>query len=221
MGTVRDEGEAVRTLKIAIMLLAVFVPGREGHAACNLIPSATQTFRGTLGATNKPFAAPGDFVEVSVSPSRCDVASPGLGPQATDQNVAVVFTPPLNGPRRVVFLTADPGGCSGTTAQSKQAACEAVVGTGRVACVDQSGGAALTPVTRNGVERLSFRFPDTSAFFAPDPDNPTLAGPATIAVSRAAHALPCNLGTATCAGKSGLIACIDDVYAADGTCQPT
>ena len=188
------------------------------RAACNLIPSATQAFRGTLGATNKPFAAPGDFVEVSVRPGRCDAASPGLGALPADQDVTVVFTPPLNGPRRVAFLTADPAGCAGPAAGAKRTQCEAIVGPGRVACVD-GPTAALALVSRNGVPHLSFRFPDTDVLLAPT-DGITASGPATVAVSPAGSPLPCGLATSTCTSQPGLVACVDDVYAGDGTCQP-
>src|SRR5262245_26506411 len=89
-----------------LALLAILAVAVEARAACNLIPSATQTFRSTLGATNKPYAAPGDFVEVGVRPTLCDTASPGLLPQAADHDVTIVFTQPGSGNRRVVFLTA-------------------------------------------------------------------------------------------------------------------
>lgn len=46
------------------------------------------------------------------------------------------------------------------------------------------------------------------------------SGPATIAVTPAGTPLPCGLATATCGSQSGLLACIDDLYSADGTCQP-
>jgi Tol biopolymer transport system component len=198
---------------------AIVASPPNARAACNLIPSAIQSFRGTLGTANKPFAAPGDFVEVHVDPARCDGTSGGLGVDADDQNVTIVFTPPLNGPRRVAFLTADPGLCGGATAQAKRTACEAVVGTGNVQCFD-GPTAGLAIVSRDGVPHLSFRFPDTDARFAPDGDDRTLAGPATIAVSPAADPLPCGLATSSCVTQAGLIACLDDLYGADGTCQP-
>ena len=200
-----------------VLAAAVVLAAHGGvDAACNLIPSATETFRSTLGATNKPFAAPGDFVEVSVRPGRCDVTSPGLGAQATDQIVTIVFTPPAKGPRRLAYLTGD--SCASAASQAKQAACEAVVGQGQVACVD--GAAGLGLITRDGIPHLSFRFPDTDGLFPPDGDQRTLSGPVTIAVTDAGAPLPCGLATAGCASQGGLIACIDDLFAADGSCQP-
>jgi len=198
------------------VLAAVLSAARIAGAACNLIPSATQTFRGALGATNRPYAAPGDFVEVGVRPGACDGASPGLGALASDHEVTIVFTPPSNGARRVAFLTSD---CASPASVAKRQACETVVGTGRVACVDSAAGLAL--VTRNGVPHLSFRFPDTDALFAPAGDHRTMTGPATIAVTPASSGtLPCDLATKPCSAETGVVACVDDLYAADGTCAP-
>ena len=64
---------------LTLVLLAPLVLPSRGDGACNVIPGAIQTFRSTLGLANKPYAAPGDFVEVAVRPGECDVRSPGLG----------------------------------------------------------------------------------------------------------------------------------------------
>jgi len=57
-----------RTHVVHLTVLATFasvlVPVRLSDASCNLIPSATTTFRGALGGTDRPFASPGEFVEV-------------------------------------------------------------------------------------------------------------------------------------------------------------
>src|SRR5262245_23389540 len=77
----------------AVLALAMLLPARSLLAACNLIPSARKTFRSTLGAASRPFAGPGEFVEVAVDPTRCDAASGGLLPTAAEHVVSVVFTP--------------------------------------------------------------------------------------------------------------------------------
>jgi hypothetical protein len=168
----------MKQLLTLAMISLMSLAAADVHAGCNLIPSASVTFRGALGATNKPFGAPGDFVEVAVQPAGCDIASAGFQPLATDHDVTIVFTPAGKGQRRVAFLTSN---CN--VAAAKQAACEATkdVGAGNVTCVDTR--AALALVTRNGVPHLSFRFPDTDAILAPDTDRRTLSGPATIAVA--------------------------------------
>lgn len=47
----------------------------ESHGACNLIPGTEKTFSATLGSTNRPYAAPGERLELALRP--CD-ASPGI-----------------------------------------------------------------------------------------------------------------------------------------------
>src|SRR5439155_1274940 len=82
-------------------------------------------FRSALGATNRPFAAPGDFVEVAVDQARCDTGSPGFAADGADHVVTIVFKP-TGGQARVVFLTA--GSCGGGPITSAQLACEGTVG---------------------------------------------------------------------------------------------
>jgi len=183
------------------------------YAGCNLIPGAAKTFNATLGATNRPFAAPGENIELRVRP--CDTGSAGLGVTAADQAVTVIFTPPA-GPRHAVVLTAD-ADCA-TTINAKLAACTAQLTGGGIATCVPAAQSGLQIVERNGVRHLSFRFPDTDLQFSPDADDRTLSGPATIAVTAPGDALPCGLATATCASQSGLIACIDRFFANDGAC---
>lgn len=206
-----------RRLGVLVLVTLLAAPWSRAHAACNLIPSATQTFRSSLGSTNKPYAAPGDFVEVGVNPPGCDVSSTGLLASGTQHDVTLVFTPPNGGQRRVVLLTADCNAAGG-----KISACESTpgIGLGNVDCEDSTAGLAI--VSRNGIDKLSFRFPDTDALFTPDGDDRTLSGPVTIAVTNAMDlTIPCNLSTSTpCSAASGLIACVDDLYAADGSCAP-
>src|SRR5262249_21192861 len=78
-------------------------PASPAGAACNLIPGTSLTFNSALGATNRPFAAPNENLEITVR--GCD-ASPGLTATATDHLVTVLFTPPT-GPAHAVVLTAD------------------------------------------------------------------------------------------------------------------
>ncbi len=213
-------GRIASGLLLAV-LLPTFLSGRA-YAACNLIPQSQKTFRGVLGAADRPFAVPGDLVELSVRPAICDQASPGFAMSVDQQVVTLVFTPLNNGPRRVVVLTA--ADCSSATVQAKLNACGTTAGVSAVACVrvNQVGDPqGLIPVIRNGERRLAFRFPDTDATFAPDGDGRTLSGPVTIAVTALANPLPCALATQTCSGQTGLAACIDNLFALDGTCSQT
>src|SRR5262245_52512439 len=199
--------------RLAVLIAIGFAAG-TAQPCCNLIPSATQEFRGTLGVANKPFAAPGDYVEVGV-PGTCGATVP-LEVNAGDHIVTLVFTPPSSGTRRVAFLTAD--SCTSTASMDKLHACEQIVGEGLVGCVP-GAESNLQIVTRDS-PHLSFRFPDTDALFAPAGDTRTLSGPVTIAVTAATQPLPCDLAAKPCAAETGVLACIDDLFAADGTCAP-
>lgn len=208
-----------RRFALVVALLLIPIPhGRSARAACNLIPSAQNTFRSTLGATSRPFAAPGEFVEIAVDTTRCDGASAGLLPTAAEHVVSVVFTPDDATARQMVVLS--PMGCATPAMQSALAACQVATGITPSCRAVPSGDIGL--VTRDGTPRLAFRFPNTDAEFAAPADGLGLAGPAAVAITRAGDPLPCGLlaSGATCTGQSGVRACVDRYFAADGTCQP-
>src|SRR5947199_240404 len=86
----------------SVLILLALV--RTANAACNLIPSAAQTYRGTLGTTDRPYASPGQIVELRVRPALCDGISSGFvstipPPIPAPYDVTIVFTPPEGGPR--------------------------------------------------------------------------------------------------------------------------
>ena len=64
--------------RIAVGLIAalglVLSPART-QAGCNIIPGTSTTFGATLGTTDRPFARPGDFVALGLTPA-CDGTSP-------------------------------------------------------------------------------------------------------------------------------------------------
>src|SRR5262245_4470005 len=76
----------------ALAVLAIGGVARVAHPCCNLVPGTVKTFNTGLGAANRPFAAPGETLEILTRP--CDVGTPGIMPLATDHVVTVVFTPP-------------------------------------------------------------------------------------------------------------------------------
>src|SRR4051794_32939644 len=92
---------AHRALVAACALLVL--PGPHAHAACNLVPGTSLTFNAALGATNRPYAAPNENLEISLR--GCD-PSAALAEPATNYLATVVFTPP-SGPANAVVLTAD------------------------------------------------------------------------------------------------------------------
>src|SRR4030095_8179616 len=84
------------------------------HAACNVIPGTEKSFSATLGATNRPFSAPGENVELRLR--GCD-ASPGFLLAGSDHVVTLVFKS-SSGDIRVVAIAGNCGGvdlaaCSG------------------------------------------------------------------------------------------------------------
>jgi cysteine-rich repeat protein len=180
------------------------------HACCNVIPSATTSFRSALGSTDRPFVAPGDFVELRVQPPVCDATSPGFGTTADAHVVSVFFTPPAASPRLVVLAT----DCTGV------GTCPSAASTMCVQVNRPGAAIGIAVVEEDDVRRLQVRFPDTTGLLSPT----GLAGPATIAVTAKGAPLPCALATQHCAaaiGTPGLIACVDELFSRDGTCRTT
>jgi hypothetical protein len=194
-------------LPFALVVLVSLAPTPEVRAACNLIPGTTLAFNAQIGATTRPYAAPGEALEIMLR--GCDAPNVLL-PNASDHLVTVVFTPPA-GPKTAVVLTAA-ADCSAVN--PKLAACQAQLGGGAATptCV-AAPTSGLELVSHNGIPHLRFRFPDTDAV-----SGGPLAGPAAVAVSASADALPCGVATADCVGTAGTIACADAFYANDSAC---
>jgi len=164
------------TLLLVLAGVCMLVRPPRTHAGCNLIPQAQPVFRGSLGTLDRPFAGPGDFVEVHVRPAVCDNVSPGLGLDPNALAVTLLFTPP-GGPKRAVLLT--PKACNDAGVVAKLAACGGTPGVSGVSCVhmDTSAAGDMGIIVRaDGAPRLRFRFPNTDALLAPDGDDHTLAG---------------------------------------------
>lgn len=127
-----------------------------------------------------------------------------------------MFTPPHGALRRAVILATD---CEAL--ESRRQVCEAVPGVAAARCVAVNGEGEpprLQIVEREGVRRLRFQFPDTDDLLADADDDLTLAGPAAIAVTGVGDPLPCGLATGPCATRSGLVACVDELFVDDGAC---
>ncbi len=204
-GGISTRGYAV----FVFLLIGVGLSGRSAQAACNLIPQTEKSFEAARGATTRPFAAPGEPLEVRLRP--CDGATPLLGPSATDNLVTVLFEPTGSGAKHAVVLTA---AADCTAVAPLLSACTAQLGAGASTQCIAGSSAAMQIVSRNGTDYLRFHFPDSTALFGTP-----LSGPATVAVTDSSPAaLPCQLATSTCAQQSGLTACIDSFYANDGNC---
>jgi Tol biopolymer transport system component len=204
-----------RAAATCVLVLTASHPGDFAYAACNVIPGTIRSFRGALGTTDRPFASPGAFVEVSLD-SPCHTTSPGFSEDASEHVVTIVFKPPSNGPRSVVVLAAD---CVAVAAEQQR--CAALPAVGTVACLPLAVGGSPVEIEVLDARRLRVRFPDTDALFRDPADDLTLTGPATLAVGRVGEPLPCELATAPCTPEVGLLACVDELFDADGTCERT
>lgn len=203
---------------VAGALVAALLCADSAHAACNIIPSASRSFRGSVGTTDRPFARPGDVVDLSLVPA-CDTASPGFAATAADNVVTVVFTPP-SARANIVVVAAD----CGALTEAQRLGCVARPDVNSFSCIDanQPGGPAdLEVFSRDGRSHLRLRFPDTDELVETANDDHTFAGPAAIAVTRGGDPLPCDLASNPCSAQTGLVACIDTLFASDGTCGTT
>lgn len=201
-----------RRLLVLVATIAVTLacPPRASRAACNLIPGTAKTFDSILGATNRPFAAPGEPLEIRIRP--CDATSTGFLATGDQHVVTMVFKAP-GGTNRVVALAND---CLGVDT----AACDAMPGVASAVCHTTPGLTTFDDVDL-GDRRLRFPFPSTDAEFPPDGDTRSLTGTTVIAVTPKTDPLPCQLATSTCSAQSGLLACVDELYVNDGACGTT
>src|SRR5262249_27220564 len=146
------------------------------------------SFRGRAGSVNRPFAGPGDPVELRLSPT-CDA-----GKHFPDDPVVSVFFTPPHGPRSLVVVAADCGALAGALASCSPQ-------TARVDCRQQA------PQLADG--RLVFSFPDTDDLIDAVDDDRTLTGAVRLAVTPAGAPLPCQLASTACGADANLAACID------------
>src|SRR5262245_16434935 len=175
------------------------------HACCNVIPSTTQSFRATETTIDRPFAGPGDFITLGLDPT-CHRAERAFSTDPADQVVTIILTPPQNGPRNVLVLASS---CAGI------GVCP---GPARTTCLVANQPEPPIDLVVLDAHHLRFRVPDTDGLVRGATDDLTLTGSATIAVTRAADPLPCALTTRPCSEQPGLLACVDTLFATDGTC---
>lgn len=208
---------------------AIALATSDARAMCNVIPAATKDFRAALGSVNRPFAGPGEFVEIRVRPTICDSESTGFvdvdqdGSKTDDHVVTVLFVPPNGGTPNAVVLAEDCSAIDLTTCNSK-------LKGGLATCVEVNGDGPAGPrILVPSLNELQFRFPDTDDRVAAAGDRRTLAGPTRLVVTRAGEPLRCELadvekscvqlnldeGTPT----TGVVACIDELFETDGTCR--
>ncbi len=174
------------------------------RAACNAVPTTTETIRAAVGSVSRPFArSSGAADDVELLPS-CD--SPALedanGDGAVDGKdffVSVFFKPPGSKGRLVVLSGG--AGCGDLQCGGKAPH-----------CVDAPGPYL---VVNKETGRLRFRFPETDGLLGPAGDGRGLTGPVAIAVTAVGKPLPCGLRTSRCIAQPGSpkqYFCIDDLF---------
>ncbi len=197
-----------RLAPLVVLALVWCFPLGEARAACNLIPGTARTFNATLGAVNRPFAAPGERFELRLR--TCDDSS-GFVASGADHVVTLAFKPSSGGDTRVVVLAADCGAVD-------LGPCSGAPGVVSATCHQVTNELATRVDLDDGDRRLVVTFPDTDALLGGADDDVTLAGPVAIGVTQAGAPPACTLATAPCAAQTGLLACVDQLYANDGAC---
>jgi Tol biopolymer transport system component len=210
---------SARILLATTILVLCSAP--RAYAVCDSFPGVAAIFPGALGALNRPYASPSDFLEVRLRRNVCDAASPGFTTGAAfADRISLFFTPPF-GPPTALILATD---CSFFDA-SVEAAC--IADLGHVAARAQCATLAATDVQLIDLPefnetRVKFRFPDTDGLIDAVDDDRTLAGPTKVVATTSSVDPPCAIATTPCTDSlstAGLLACIDTLYGLDGTCQ--
>ena len=188
----------------------------------------------------------GEQIAIRLHPGVCEPAAagfvdlPGGTVPEDDYFVTLLFEPPGAAPRNAVVLVTQP---NLALCQQRVASAGPLPNGGTATCASASPDPSDPPLlsirgecvggSRSG-ERcsdsaecvdasclpvvLSFRFPDTDPLVDAPDDDRTLTGPATVAVTPASAPLPFGVASSRCAETPGLVACIDELYARDGTC---
>ena len=194
---------------LALACAALLVPGLA-LADCDVIPQPDASFRGAQGSLNRAFAGPRSLVTVSLDGGTCDGTSFPVSPASVA--VTYVFTPP-EGPASAVVVSGSSDFCSTTWTAGYEAQCESQLGGGIAECLDASGAVPWI---------ASIASDELTAVFAPHGNglaNTGRTGPVKVAVSDTSAAPVCAVASQRCAETGGTLACIDEFYARDGTCD--
>src|SRR5262249_45579893 len=104
-----------------------------------------------------------------------------------------------------------------TALEPARQACAARGDVASVHCLPASLASGVPDLVVADARHLRVRFPDTDALFLDPADGLTFSGPVTLAVTKAGDPLPCALASSPCTGQTGILACVDDLFAG-GTC---
>jgi len=209
--------ELTASIRTAFALLAVVVVAAESQAACDTIPSANRTFRSARGSVDRPFAAPGQVLQIQLDRGTggCDRQGRDFHAEAADHVVTFMFRPAAGIPHAVVLAD----DCSTISADSCGPAVVVDCRLANPAPLTGPIGVAFNERIQ-GKRRLQVRFPGTDALAGVAGDLHTLTGPVAIAVTSTGAALPCALAAGRCTEvvTPDMIACMDELFERDGTC---
>ncbi len=212
-----------------LLLASIAFAPVAARAGCDVVPGELNIFPGAVGETNTPFASPDQLIQIRVRPQVCDAESAGFasgGGCLAAESVRATFLffdrSLAGGAPRAVVLARSCGVPSDPTSAAFAAANLPGVASSECRSVSAAALALVSvPVTGGSECRLNVRLPATpNPAFGPDF---TLAGPARILIDRAGAALPPTLASTRCADLSaaGRLACIDELYKLNGTCETT
>lgn len=200
-GFARGSFDSYATAARALVpVLLALVLASDAAAICDVIPQPQTIFRGATASANRVFATEDEPIVLTRDSAGCDAGTPAFQPTAANNLVTLLYTPPNASKTAVVIGPA--GYCAGAwVSNAYEAACETQLGAGGQAFCEEAsvavnGGVLSFPLRTQG-----------------------RAGPVKIVTSATGAAPPCQLATQACSGASGLSACIDELYASDGTCE--
>ena len=141
--------------EVSCVALWLLLWADRARASCDRSPAQPIPSGGCWGASTGPFAGPGDFVELRLSPT-CDAASPGFDRDPSGNVVTVAFTPSA-GPAHLVVIAAD---CNAMESERASCAANLAGGDGGVSSPDDAVEAARRSRWSSAESlRLRFRFP--------------------------------------------------------------
>ena len=174
-------------------------------ASCDLFPGVERTYSSALGSANRPWAAPGESIEVRHRACDTEGAPPAL--EGRDNLVTVAFLDPeLTGASLVIVSDQ----CDAAL-EDRVSRCQAAKGVDEAVCVEVPGGA----LENLGGGEFRFPFPDTAEITG----GAGWAGPARIAVTDRSADLPCKLARLSCDRMEGTSICVDQFFEDDGACD--
>ncbi|MEO2169267.1 MAG: hypothetical protein ABGY42_14345, partial [bacterium] len=173
------------------------------QASCQHFPGVERTYGGALGSANRPWAAPGESLELRHRSCDSGGAEPAL--LGSDNVVTIAYLEPGGTGASLVVLTdtcdaalvAEVDGC--TSRKSVTAA----------RCAETASLASP------GDSRLRFAFPDTADLFG----GAGLAGNTRIAVTRRGDVVPCNIARRTCEDLADVDICVGSLFADSSACD--